>query len=114
MVPLAAFPPATPFTDQLTAPFVVPLTVAVNGWVAPARTLAAVGVMLTVISGGGGGGFLVPVLPQPELTRINARIMDECARRKRVSICCDANAGRMCPLMVRWSLASGQLDGSTT
>jgi hypothetical protein len=32
--PAGAFPPTTPLTSQLTAVLVVPLTVAVNGWVA--------------------------------------------------------------------------------
>jgi hypothetical protein len=55
IVPIVAFPATIPFTDQVTPLFVVPVTVAVKGCVAPARTLAAVGVMLTVIPGGGGG-----------------------------------------------------------
>jgi hypothetical protein len=109
-----AFPPASPFTDQLTPSLVVPVTVALKGCVAPDRTLAAVGVMLIEIPGGGGDVFLVPVLPQPAWTRMNARKMSRIARRKMVSICCDANAGRMCPVIMRRSPAGEQLDGSTT
>jgi hypothetical protein len=41
-------PPAIPFTDQLTAVFEVPLTVAVNCLVWPPATLAVVGETLTL------------------------------------------------------------------
>jgi hypothetical protein len=50
MVPVTAPPPATPFTSQVTAVFDAPVTVALKGWPAPARTLVEVGEtdMLTV------------------------------------------------------------------
>ena len=47
MVPLVLLPPATPFTDQVTVEFVVPLTVATNCCAAPARTLALRGATVT-------------------------------------------------------------------
>lgn len=46
--PLAALPPVTPFTCQLTDVFDVPLTVALNDCVAPARTLTVPGETETV------------------------------------------------------------------
>jgi len=42
IVPAVEFPPATPFTDQVTEVLLVPVTDAVNGCPAPARTLALV------------------------------------------------------------------------
>jgi hypothetical protein len=53
-VPTVLFPPFTPSTDQVTAVFVVPVTVAVNCCVPPSATIAVVGEMVTVIVGGGG------------------------------------------------------------
>jgi len=47
-VPTVALPPAIPFTLQVTAVFVVPVTVAVNCCVAPVTTEALVGLTLTV------------------------------------------------------------------
>ena len=54
MVPTVALPPVTPFTCQVTAVFVVPLTLELNCWLAPAATLELVGVMdtVTVFPGG--------------------------------------------------------------
>ena len=50
------FPPAIPFTFQVTERFVVFVTVAVNCCVAPSTTDALDGETLTPIAGGGGGG----------------------------------------------------------
>src|SRR6267378_1595474 len=61
IVPLVASPPVTPFTLQVTAWFVVPVTVAKNCWVSPMRTVVVDGVTLTVICCGGG-----PELPHPQ------------------------------------------------
>ena len=47
-MPTAAFPPATEFTDQFTLVFVVPLTVAANAPVEPARIVAVAGVTVTL------------------------------------------------------------------
>ena len=51
MVPTVALPPATPFTCQVTAVFVVPETVAVNWSVAPGLTVEEAAVTVTVICG---------------------------------------------------------------
>jgi len=48
IVPIAALPPATPFTCQVTAGFADPATVALKDCVAPARTFALAGAMVTV------------------------------------------------------------------
>jgi hypothetical protein len=53
--PLAALPPVTPFTSQLTDVFDDPLTVALNDCVAPARTLTVPGETETVTPGGEDG-----------------------------------------------------------
>jgi len=64
-VPVEALPPATLLTDQVTEVFVVPVTVAVNGWELPARTLAGFGETETWICVCGGGGVFVLELPTP-------------------------------------------------
>lgn len=66
IVPVVALPPATPFTDQLTAVCVVPVTVAEKNCVAPARTFAALGATLTVI---GGGGVVFDFVTPAQLTK---------------------------------------------
>jgi hypothetical protein len=49
IVPIVAFPPAIPFTDQVTAVFVVPVTESENCWAgSPRRTVIVVGVTETV------------------------------------------------------------------
>jgi hypothetical protein len=48
IVPVEALPPVTPFTCQVTEVFDVPATVALKGFVAPARTVALGGVTMTV------------------------------------------------------------------
>ena len=48
IVPVAALPPATPFTCHVTAVFDDPVTVALNDCVAPARTFALAGETETV------------------------------------------------------------------
>ena len=48
IVPLVASPPTTPFTCQVTAVFVEPVTVAVNCWVVAPATLAVVGEIVMV------------------------------------------------------------------
>lgn len=69
IVPTAAFPPAIPFTLQVTDVFEVPVTVAVKVCVCPRNNEAFPGRTLTVIvtggGGGGGGGEVPPVLPHP-------------------------------------------------
>ena len=62
IVPAAALPPGVPFTCQVTAVFVVPVTVAMNCVLAPGPTVAVAGVTVTVI--GGGGGVLLPQDPR--------------------------------------------------
>jgi len=48
IVPVAALPPVTPFTCQVTAEFDDPVTVALKDCVAPARTFAVAGETVTV------------------------------------------------------------------
>jgi hypothetical protein len=79
IVPAAALPPVTPFTCQVTEVFVVPVTWALNDFVALARTLAVAGVTVTVTPAPEEGTlelegdelFVVPV--QPESTAANSR-----------------------------------------
>jgi len=49
IVPVAALPPVTPFTNQFTELFAEPVTVALNGCEAPNRTLAELGETATVM-----------------------------------------------------------------
>ena len=68
IVPSVAEPPVLPFTDQVTAVFVVPDTAALNEKESPARIFAVGGDTSTlIVDGGGGGGGLVPrvVAAQP-------------------------------------------------
>jgi hypothetical protein len=52
-VPSAADPPGTPFTDQVTAVFALPDTVAMKVWLCDRVTLAEVGDTVTTTGGGG-------------------------------------------------------------
>jgi hypothetical protein len=69
IVPVAALPPATPFTCHVTAVFDDPATVAPKDFVAPARTFALAGETVTVALDPEGGVvgleagelFVVPV-----------------------------------------------------
>ena len=71
IVPVAALPPATPFTCHVTAVFDDPATVAPKDFVAPARTFALAGETVTVTLDPEGGVvgleagelFVVPVHP---------------------------------------------------
>jgi hypothetical protein len=70
MDPTAAFPPATPFTLQLTLVSVAFVTVAANAARFPSTTDPLAGVTLTSMEGGGGGGGTpepAPPLPQPSV-----------------------------------------------
>jgi hypothetical protein len=51
MRPTVSSPPAIPFTDQLTAVFELPVTVAVNCCESPPWTLALLGETLTLTEG---------------------------------------------------------------
>jgi hypothetical protein len=51
IVPTVAFPPATPFTCQVTAVFVAFVTVALNCWVSVVVTVGVVGVTVTATAG---------------------------------------------------------------
>jgi hypothetical protein len=76
IVPAAALPPATPFTCQVTEVFVEPVTVALNDFVAPARTVALAGETAIVTPDPEGAGlelevdelFVVPVHPHSATT----------------------------------------------
>ncbi len=69
-------PPVMPLTCQVTAVFVVPVTVAVNCTEPPTDTLTGLGVTLTVIPGGGGGPELPPPLQEskPRESRSSANV----------------------------------------
>lgn len=53
ILPVAAEPPFTPFTDQVTAVFVLPVTVAAKVRLAPRATVADTGATATTTGGGG-------------------------------------------------------------
>jgi len=55
MVPRAAEPPVAPLTDQVTAVFDVPDTLAKKDKESPARMFALAGETTTVMEPGGGG-----------------------------------------------------------
>src|SRR5207245_11804459 len=69
MVPTVEFPPVVPFTCQVTAVFVVPVTESKNCFDWPGPTVAEAGVTMTVICGTG-------ALPPPQAVRCkkNARL----------------------------------------
>jgi hypothetical protein len=69
MVPAVVLPPGVPFTCQVTAVFVVPVTVARNCTVAAGLTVVEEGVTVTAIDEGGG---LLP--PQEPRSRETARL----------------------------------------
>src|SRR5271167_4060070 len=74
MVPREVDPPAESLTDQVTAVFVVPETVAEKEAELPARTLAVEGKTATVMEGVAGGGC-VPAeeVVEPQPTRVKER-----------------------------------------
>jgi hypothetical protein len=82
IVPLAALPPATPFTFHVTAVSVALVTVAVKVCVLPSRTELLEGVTETLTErgggGGGGGGATGPAPPPPQPS-----MHDPVARRAR-------------------------------
>src|SRR5215470_2027477 len=81
MVPTVEFPPAMPFTLQLTVVSVVLVTVAANvNWL-PSTTEPLDGATLTVMEGGGGGGGVTaPPPPQPSVPAPAARRPRKLAR----------------------------------
>jgi len=86
IVPVAALPPATSFTCQVTAEFDDPVTVALKDCVAPARTLALGGETVTVTldpEGGvldleGGELFVAPIHPASGATASRNTKSGEC------------------------------------
>ena len=60
IVPVVALPPVTPFTCHVTDRLDVPVTVAVNAWDAPARTVTGFGETETPALGGGFTELLGP------------------------------------------------------
>lgn len=78
IVPTVALPPAVPFTCQVTAVFVVPVTVSMNCLVAPGLTVAEAGVTVTVI-----GGVLLPPPQEIRKSKLARLGMRETARRMR-------------------------------
>jgi hypothetical protein len=77
MIPAPPFPPATPFTDQVTAVLLAPVTAAINCCGAPARTFAVGGVTATLTPAEGfftGSGVVVLlVAAQPAVQTTPAR-----------------------------------------
>jgi hypothetical protein len=68
IVPREAFPPATPLTDQVTAVFELPDTVAVKDSKPPARMFADAGETVTETDAGATGfDGVATVLPAPEV-----------------------------------------------
>jgi len=86
IVPVAALPPATPFTCQVTAEFDDPVTVALKDCVAPARTFAVAGETVTVALDPEGGVLeleagellVVPVHPASAATASRNTKRGEC------------------------------------
>ena len=65
MVPTPAFPPAKPFTLQMTLVSAEFITVAWNVAGLPSSTDPLVGMMVTMMDGGGGGPPVPGLPPQP-------------------------------------------------
>ena len=88
IVPVAALPPATPFTCQVTAVFDDPATVALKDCVAPARTFALAGETVTVTLDPEGGVvgleagelFVVPVQPVSAAAASRSTKSGECRK----------------------------------
>ena len=73
IVPNVAFPPAIPFTVQITAGFVALLTVAVKACGSPRRTEAVAGAIVTeIFEGGSCGEPTSPPQPRNDATRSSA------------------------------------------
>ena len=77
MVPAATFPPATPFTDQVTAVLFVPVTETINCCGPPARTFAVGGATATLTAADGGfvgsGAVVLLVAAHPAAQTTPAR-----------------------------------------
>jgi hypothetical protein len=73
MIPTVALPPATPFTDQLTPWFALPVTVAVNGCVCVTFRVGVVGLTATTISTVRFTAFEVPP-PGLGVTTVTAKV----------------------------------------
>ncbi len=86
MVPVVALPPTTPLTDQVTAVMVVPVTVAVNCSMSPARTVGAEGETVTVICACEGRTFGVEVEPPPQPTSHTTAANAETRAQRRIAI----------------------------
>jgi len=62
-----------PFTLQVTAVFVVPVTSAVNDCVPPGNSAASEGITVMLMIEGGGGEGDPPVLPHPASSTAKAK-----------------------------------------
>jgi hypothetical protein len=69
IVPTVLFPPGIPLTLQVTAIFVVPVTVAVNCWVVPGATVAEVGETETCI------GVAAIAFPESDMVPLPALVV---------------------------------------
>jgi hypothetical protein len=77
IVPTAALPPEIPFTLQITVEFVELLTVATKVSCSPNKTIAVVGVTVTVMLEGGCDGP-VPTAPQPTIDKTRSNSGRQC------------------------------------
>jgi hypothetical protein len=105
IVPVAALPPATPFTSQFTVLFAFPVIVAVKACVEPARTFAVAGAIIMETFAGRGAGACAPVdavLTHPAVhDAINKNRKQMCIRRKRFSPVRHAILQTQLPMMMR-------------
>jgi hypothetical protein len=89
MVPTAELPAVTPSTDQVTAVFVDPVTVALNCVVHPTGTLAVVWFSETVTVGGGGEPLFEEFDPHASNARVavNTQNLRQSVRLARFISC---------------------------
>src|SRR5271165_2021917 len=98
-MPLAALPPGTPFTLQVTAVFVVLLTEALKLCVLPKSTMPLFGETMTAICGGGGGGPPEPLLCEhPEMLATTTSAAS--SQTASVAPCCSGNAAAALAVLV--------------
>jgi hypothetical protein len=86
-VPTVAFPPGIPLTDQFTAGLnpPLPVTCAVNNWLAPVLIGMLAGVTVTEMTSAGGGGDSKVELPPPQLNSKKSEAKREVVMYLRVT-----------------------------
>jgi hypothetical protein len=83
IVPVAALPPALPFTLQSTLVSVVFVTVAENVTVFPSSTDPLFGATVTAMERGGGGGGTAELAPPPPQPCVHAPVVRSAAKTVR-------------------------------